>query len=82
MLEDVLAQAHDPPADAMPIARDLHGTWERSVATLRQVSATTLGVADRCSGSVEVTDGDIHNLVRMPEKAQHSINQSVVAIQV
>jgi hypothetical protein len=32
VLEDVLTQAHDLPADAMPIARDLQGAWERDAA--------------------------------------------------
>ena len=82
VLEDVLTQAYDLPADAMPIARDLHDAWERSVATLRQVSPTTPGVADKCSGWLEKTDGDIRNLARMPEQAQRSISQSVVAVQV
>jgi hypothetical protein len=82
VLEDVLTQAHDLPADAMPIARDLQGAWERSVATLRQVSAATPGVADKCAGWLEKTEGDIRNLARMPEQAQRSISQSVVAVQV
>jgi hypothetical protein len=67
VLEDVLTQAHDLPADAMPIARDLQGAWERSVATLRQISAKTPGVADKCSGWLEKTDGDIRSLAQMPE---------------
>jgi hypothetical protein len=50
VLEDVLTQAHNLPADAMPIARDLQGAWERSVVALRHVSAATPGVADKCSG--------------------------------
>ena len=41
VLEDVLTQAHDLPADAIPIARDLQEAWERSIVTLRQVSAAT-----------------------------------------
>ena len=82
MLEEVLTQAHDLPTDAMPIARDLQGAWERSVGTLRQVSAATPGVADKCAGWLEKTEGDIRNLARMPEQAQRSISQSVVAVQV
>ena len=46
------------------------------------MSATTPGVADKCSGWLEKTDGDIRNLARMPEQAQRSISQSVVAVQV
>ena len=64
----------------MPIARDLQGAWERSVVTLRHVSAATLGVADKCSGWLEKTEGDIRNLARMPEQAQRLISQSVVAV--
>jgi hypothetical protein len=67
VLEDVLTQAHNLPVDAMPIARDLQGAWERSVVTLRHVSAATPGVADKRSGWLEKTEGDIRNLARMPE---------------
>jgi hypothetical protein len=52
------------------------------VVTLRHVSAATPGVADKCAGWLEKTEGDIRNLARMPEQAQRSISQSVVAVQV
>jgi hypothetical protein len=67
--EDVLTQAHGPPADACRSRATYMGRG--SAASRRCVRCRPRhpgGAVDKCSGWIEKTDGDIHNLARMPEQ--------------
>ena len=93
VLHDVTNEAHAAHADTTgaptvidnatitPLGYDLACAWERSKNLVADLSTTAPDAATAVGGWLLTTDGDVRNIIKMPEKAQRVVSASVLALQ-
>ena len=80
ILTQVLTEAaKDDAAPVLRISRDLRSAWKNSLGTANALAAGL--VKHNCTGWITLTEGDVTKLSLMPEKAQRTVSQSVLAMQ-
>jgi hypothetical protein len=81
ILTQVLTEAalDDDFVPVLRISRDLRSAWANCLGTVQALPDGPMKEA--CAGWITLTEGDVTKLSLMPEKAQRTVSQSVLAAQ-